>query len=340
MKKDFILKIRKQIFFEQTSSSRDLILTPSNVLYHSTGEKFEGDLRGGGYDKILWTTESSIISRAYIPASGSKTIVSTDYITGPNQSEFIQKLQKQIGIVYDYSDMKWKGSFVSSYKIAPVFEKINKEYYDALKLLTQKQNEYNEIRDEIIDIKDMSEKKEKLKQANIIYSEVKEIEKKLQDVDIQSQKNKYTNLELIKAGYTPYEDEIEQVKSNPRRNYSWKIRITDGNNPNPSSYRQAGKIFELRPKRNMKIYDYSFGREGDLTDVDYHKLGLFEKIREAGYDGVKIHDFAQIESEGNFGHTSIGFFPDSIKDLSVKIIEDVYHPTEEEIRNAFKTGKW
>ena len=34
----------------------------------------------------------------------------------------------------------------------------------------------------------------------------------------------------------------------------------------------------------------------------------FQKVEKDGYDGIKINDYAQVESEGNFGHTSIGLF--------------------------------
>ena len=50
-------------------------MTPDEIikdaLFHGTGEEFEGSLKKGGYDKIVWFAEAPDVAQAYIPASGS-----------------------------------------------------------------------------------------------------------------------------------------------------------------------------------------------------------------------------------------------------------------------------
>jgi hypothetical protein len=50
-----------------------------------------------------------------------------------------------------------------------------------------------------------------------------------------------------------------------------------------------------------------------LTNPDYHKRELFNRVKEAGYDGIIINDWAQSKNFGNVGHISIGLFPSGIK---------------------------
>lgn len=43
-------------------------------LYHGTGENFRHEeVKGGGYDQVLWTSESSDIAQNYIPEAGLRT---------------------------------------------------------------------------------------------------------------------------------------------------------------------------------------------------------------------------------------------------------------------------
>ncbi len=83
-----------------------------------------------------------------------------------------------------------------------------------------------------------------------------------------------------------------------------------------------GRLFIITVEQDLKIYDMTSGesREGDLTDVDYHKLGSFRAAEKSGYDGVKINDYCQSELWGNFGHRSVGIFKGSIGKLSWDVI--------------------
>ncbi len=75
-----------------------------------------------------------------------------------------------------------------------------------------------------------------------------------------------------------------------------------------------GRLFIFDAQEPIKIYDYTYGgeRESDLMNVDYHNIRLFRKVEAAGYDGIKINDFAQSKYWGNMSHTSIGLFQQAL----------------------------
>jgi len=86
----------------------DLILPAGTVLFHGTCEDFPAEeIRGGGYDQVIWTADSSTIAQSYIPLSGISGITGPEEISRPSKDPIIQQLQKQICIEYDYSDIKW-----------------------------------------------------------------------------------------------------------------------------------------------------------------------------------------------------------------------------------------
>ncbi len=99
-----------------------------------------------------------------------------------------------------------------------------------------------------------------------------------------------------------------------------------------------GRLFIVVPKRDLKIYDTTWGgtRDGDLTDVDYHKHNWFETAREKGYDGIRITDFAQSEDQGNFGHLSIGLFRNTLKDVNIEEVT----ASHQLIGNAYEKKDW
>ena len=103
-------------------------------------------------------------------------------------------------------------------------------------------------------------------------------------------------------------------------------------------HRETGRLLVLTTKEPVRIFDYAGNRDGDLTDVDYHKISLFRKVEAAGYDGIRITDFAQMEEEGNIGHISFGIFPGSMKKFSIEVVNGVQHPADGEYRNH-KGGK-
>ena len=80
----------------------------------------------------------------------------------------------------------------------------------------------------------------------------------------------------------------------------------------PASYRMSGALYVLLPQEPLRFYDLAAGREGDLTDLEYHKHEVFAKAAAAGFDGVRINDFMQSPSQGNYGHVSLGLLPAGI----------------------------
>lgn len=44
--------------------------------FHGTGDSFEGSLRGGGFDDVLWCADSPAVAQCYIPASGLESMLS------------------------------------------------------------------------------------------------------------------------------------------------------------------------------------------------------------------------------------------------------------------------
>ena len=142
--------------------------------------------------------------------------------------------------------------------------------------------------------------------------------------EIEKRRNARVNDYIMKKyGYKPDERSSDTYNND----YSWNLKM-DGNTIMPASYQMKGRLFILTPTVDLRIFDMTEGgsKEGDLTDVDYHKLDTFDKIKAAGYDGVKINDFAQSKDFGNFGHHSIGLFPSAIKKLEKEVVHDVVHP--------------
>ena len=86
----------------------DIIFEPGKLLFHGTSEEFPvKEIRGGGYDGVIWTAETPDIAQNYIPISGVTTAISARYLTRPQKGSVIQQLQRKIGIEYDYSTVEW-----------------------------------------------------------------------------------------------------------------------------------------------------------------------------------------------------------------------------------------
>ncbi|MCK9601154.1 MAG: hypothetical protein M0R06_19090, partial [Sphaerochaeta sp.] len=117
----------------------------TDLLFHATGEDIEGDLRGGGYDGILWTAETPSISQTYIPESGSRVVLSMpDHrLSDPFVPDHPTKiaLLKQMGFHPDVEEVNGR---VTSWGYAPGEKMVKtsdvKEYIE--KTLGYKPNEY------------------------------------------------------------------------------------------------------------------------------------------------------------------------------------------------------
>lgn len=105
----------------------------------------------------------------------------------------------------------------------------------------------------------------------------------------------------------------------------------------PPGQTTQGRLFILRVQQPLRIYDYAGDREGDLTDVDYHKTDIFRQAEAEGYDGIRINDYAQLHDWGNVGHHAIGIFKASIPKLKWESIP-AKHPTLNKLNDP--TPEW
>ena len=329
------IKRFKYFVNEQNKNERDLILKPGSILFHSSGEDFKLPLRVSPYDGILWTTNISIISQTYIPVSGSFVYTTTDLTKRPDKDEYHQKMQKQLGIIYDYDDIRWNNNRAESYKLPDIFVKINNEYQLAWKEYWKVKQEYDNFKKPDHDYWKLPEKeKDEYDEKELeILDRLEKTDLELRKINVKKTENQMINQKIMEFGYKPVGKDYDD-------NFDWKLKVDSNGMLLPNSYRLKGKLFIIKPKRELKIFDYAKDREGDLNEPDYHKLNLFKKAEEGGYDGIKINDFAQIEGHGNVGHTSIGLFRNTIKDLDVEVLDNVEHPTQDEISNCFDNGNW
>ena len=296
----------------------DITIEKGEPLYHGTLEEFDIKKIGtGGYDSILWTARDKKIARYYIPVIGGYTFsLRPRFIIKDFENKvdpWYTIITKQLGI----SDAKANAL-------------INKGWdaQDKGFKLYQKNQEYKKKNDELEkqwDLTDYGSPEfdklhKELKAHNKIWA---------------TSEDEYAEYSKTQPSeyYQYFEDEIvEQLKK-------FDYVLTDGAYDKvytddksktllSRNYRAKGKIVVLKPKRDMKFYNYAKGKEPDLMDLDYHKLGLFRKIEKSGYDGIIINDFAQSEYQGNYGHISYGFFKKSIKDCAKSEIKNQSHPKD------------
>ncbi len=74
----------------------------------------------------------------------------------------------------------------------------------------------------------------------------------------------------------------------------------------------------------LSFRDLRNGREGDLTNLEYHQYDRFSLAARDGADGVIINDFAQTD-EGNIGHVSYGLTTHALSKLDWLSIPAVRH---------------
>ena len=125
------------------------------------------------------------------------------------------------------------------------------------------------------------------------------------------------------------EEQLKQMGFKPRygTHGMYAIKANDKGGFFKPEEKAQGKLFVVKTKESLNIYDLTHGRrkEGDLTDLDYHKVDAFREARKAGYDGVKINDFAQVDygddyGTENTGHESLLIFRESMNKLSWKAV--------------------
>jgi len=305
-----------------------IIIPKGTHLFHGTGEEFDSqNPRGGSYDKIFWTTKDPAISQTYIPVAGMTFHMGSSFLAKPSLQKHIIDMQKQIGI--EYSDMEGDSRQITSWREAPVFSEISeksRQGWDNFMKATKEFEEFDKNMQDNWPSMNRDEKIEISKKYESLKSEIEVKRKDWHDSNLDRAKNDYVNKKLEKLGYTP------EHTYDSDHNFSWSIKVsTKGGKESilPAEYRHPGRLFIVTPQEDLKIYDLTLGGsvEGDLTNVDYHQLEFFKKVEERGFDGIKINDFAQIESEDNFGHTSIGLFKNTLAKVKVSETPAV-HPKD------------
>lgn len=331
-------------FVNESKEVEDVIIIPKGEeLFHGTLEDFDiKDIRVGGYDGIFWTSKYPAISQTYIPVSGTSMITRTEHFHRPVVDERSRDLQRQLGINYDYDEVKFDGNRATSWRSPVEWKEKNDAAYEWRekhmelgKKVKAKREELKKMDDEFIDNhKDIigEERDEWKRKRAELYNEVLEMEseyekqsKEYQDKgDSKKWEYEYINNALRELGYKPKDHYGSD------NNYTWDLKIGSDENKTerilPADYRAQGRLLIITPKEDLRIFDYAKDTDGDLMDLDYHKIDIFRKVEEKGFDGIRINDFAQIEGEGNFGHDSIGLFESTIPKLDIVSVPAVHPP--------------
>lgn len=104
--------------------------------------------------------------------------------------------------------------------------------------------------------------------------------------------------------------------------------LQEGGLVRPAEWRLKGHLLILDGFEGMRLADVSTG-EGDLTDLQSKKWGMFKGLADLGFDGVVIDDFCQSEVWGNVGHRAFGFFEHAARRLRVEAIEACHFEWED-----------
>jgi hypothetical protein len=246
--------------FKKTIKARYQIISISTVtipansyLFHGTSAEVSGKLRGGGYDKMIWFSDTPKIAQLYIPVSGMTAYLSADNISRPSKKSYVQELQKQLGIEYDYSEVEWDGQRAKSYYNPKGWDKLPTE----------------------------------------------------EDIDRLMKEKGFGSRKHSSDSFIVHVDKDKILKEKEA---------------------QEGRLFIAKVKEPLTLWRKAKG-DSDLTDVQYHDLSGFKKMKEKGLDGVLIDDFAQSKEYGNFGHLSVGLYSTDklvIKDIPAQYREWTY----------------
>jgi hypothetical protein len=82
-------ELEMEIFQRIDAAIRD-DARPIGLLFHGTGEPIKGPLMPGGYDNVLWTSDSPVIAQSYIPNSGI-----TMYMSRPSSYRMTDRVRPQ-----------------------------------------------------------------------------------------------------------------------------------------------------------------------------------------------------------------------------------------------------
>lgn len=107
-------------------ANRTVTIPSGAYLFHGSVEKFSGTLKAGG-DGLIWFSDSPKIAQLYIPRAGITMFVRPTDVARPDQDEKIQKLQREIGIAYNYDEVEWEGRRLKSFPTPKGWDRIPKD---------------------------------------------------------------------------------------------------------------------------------------------------------------------------------------------------------------------
>lgn len=119
-----------------TADVETATIPAGKVLFHGTLETFAGGLKGGGYDNIIWFSDSPRIAQLYIPRAGMTSHLDAETISRPTKDVYLQNLQKLIGIDYDLEDVEWDRNRATSFSAPKGWDKLPKEA-DVIRLMKE-----------------------------------------------------------------------------------------------------------------------------------------------------------------------------------------------------------
>lgn len=136
----------------------------------------------------------------------------------------------------------------------------------------------------------------------------------------------------VPPGYPTYGDVCDWIEGTlgypnearyPDRERAYRIKVTyEGGRQAflPSAHMAPGRLLVVDGLADLRFLDMAAGRDGDLTDLDYHKIRTFRRAEAEGYDGVIINDFCQSRTHGNVGHLSWGVLPGALHRIRHAVI--------------------
>jgi RNA:NAD 2'-phosphotransferase (TPT1/KptA family) len=288
--KESIGKQIKAIRRRKAAASGGLVLPAGTKLYRGVGEKVVHP-PSTNVEGMLWLTESPTMARTYIPVSPGEWLVSMDHLVRPPDARSgTGDLQRQLG--YEFTDVRYDPiGRAESWRYPEMYDKLIPGPYP--------RKEDFENTDEYY---------------RVLFG--------YQDRQKEAFKE-YVRRKLREYGYEPRGKGMDEW-------YRLKTERGEGKDVLLPNRNQEGTLLAFDVLEPLRLYDMTEGgrREGDLMEPDHLKHSQFEAAQAAGYDGVKINDFAQSETEGNVGHTAIGIFGRGLAKVKETGREVATHPED------------
>jgi len=93
---------------ELNKPRNSLILPEGSVLFHGTGEEFQGNLDAQTtFDNMIWFADDPRIAQLYIPRAGLKAFIGINSLADPSKDRQIQIVQEKIGLHFDLATVEW-----------------------------------------------------------------------------------------------------------------------------------------------------------------------------------------------------------------------------------------